>query len=145
MNAGSPLPQPLAAVLGLGLLFAFSALGEALRAGLGLPLPGSLLGLGLLLLALRAGLPLHWVQGAAQGLLAVLGLLFVPVAVGVVDHLQAGPWALWLLAVLAAVLVGGGAAGVLGQRLLRAGAADPLRAGAADPLRADPSDTREQT
>lgn len=143
MNAAAPpLPQPLAALLGLGLLFAFSALGEALRTELGLPLPGSLLGLVLLLLALRAGLPLRWVQGAANGLLAALGLLFVPVAVGVVEHLDAGPWGLWLLAVLAAVLVGGGAAGLLGQRLLRSGAADP-----ADPLRAetaDPSDARER-
>lgn len=115
------LPPALRVVLGLGILIAFAALGQALAAGLRLPLPGSVLGMALLWGALGAGaVRLHWVAPAADGLLGVLGLLFVPATAGVVDYLAAGaPWGLWLLVMASGLLLGAGVAGLLAARLLR--------------------------
>ena len=73
---------------GLTLLLIAQALGEALVRLTRVPLPGPVLGL----LLLWVGL--HWVplrrtvEPAAQGLLAHLSLLFVPVGVGVMTHLH---------------------------------------------------------
>jgi len=53
----------------------------------GAPLPGPVLGGGLLLLALRWPALRAPVGVAADGLLAHLSLLFVPVGVGVITHL----------------------------------------------------------
>lgn len=108
-------------VLGLGVLTAFAALGTALVTALGLPLPGSVVGMALLWLALSLGVVrLHWIAEAADGLLAVLGLLFVPATVGVIEYLSAGAaWALWVLVLLAGLLLGAGAAGLLAARLVR--------------------------
>lgn len=115
------LPPPLRFVLGLGLLTAFAALGTGLVGTLNLPLPGSVVGLGLLWAALSLGLVrLHWLETAADGLLGVLGLLFVPATVGVIEYLSAGAaWGLWLLVMLAGLLLGAAAAGVLAARLVR--------------------------
>lgn len=62
--------------------------GEALARGLGLPLPGPVLGMLFLLAAFRLwpGLA-DRVRPAAQGILANLSLLFVPAGVGVVGHI----------------------------------------------------------
>lgn len=115
------LPAPVRFLLGLGLLVAFAALGTALTGALALPLPGSVVGMVLLWGALSAGVVrLHWLEDAAHGLLAVLGLLFVPATVGFVEYLAAGAaWGLWLLVMTAGLLLGAGLAGVLAQRLLR--------------------------
>ncbi|KQR40712.1 CidA/LrgA family protein [Deinococcus sp. Leaf326] len=115
------LPPALRFVLGLGLLLAFAALGQALATGLGLPLPGSVLGMALLWGALGAGaVRLHWVAPAADGLLGVLGLLFVPATAGVVDYLSAGAqWGLWLLVMASGLLLGAGVAGLVAARLVR--------------------------
>ncbi|WP_034384604.1 CidA/LrgA family protein [Deinococcus sp. YIM 77859] len=118
--AGS-LPGPVRLVLGMGVLVAFAALGTGLATLLHLPLPGSVLGMGLLWAALSLGaVRLHWIEEAADGLLAVLGLLFVPATVGVIEYLSAGAaWALWLLVMLAGLLLGAGAAGLLAARLVQ--------------------------
>ncbi|MFC5847948.1 CidA/LrgA family protein [Deinococcus petrolearius] len=115
------LPPALRFVLGLGVLLAFAALGQALAAGLRLPLPGSVLGMALLWGALGVGaVRLHWVAPAADGLLSVLGLLFVPATTGVVDYLAAGAqWGLWLLVMVSGLLLGAGVAGLLAARLVR--------------------------
>lgn len=115
------LPAPVRFVLGLGVLAGFAALGTGLVAVLQLPLPGSVVGMGLLWAALSLGVVrLHWIEGAADGLLAVLGLLFVPATVGVIEYLSAGAaWALWLLVMLAGLLLGAGVAGLLAARLVR--------------------------
>lgn len=83
---------------GLFLLFAFQLAGEIAARGLGLPVPGPVLGLLLLVIGLVA-----WnrvrpfddtaLQGSgmgrvAAGLLANLALLFVPAGVGVTRHLD---------------------------------------------------------
>ncbi|HJV49448.1 MAG TPA: CidA/LrgA family protein [Geothrix sp.] len=73
--------------------------------GLHLPLPGSVLGLGLLVLLLRTGLlPLAWIKEGADWLLAEMLLFFIPAVVAVVQYpsviLRAG----WQLLVV--ILVG---------------------------------------
>lgn len=107
------------ALLGLGLLCGFAALGQGLVTLTRLPLPGSVVGMLLLLLALSLRwVRLDWVDTAADGLLGLLGLLFVPAAVGVVEYLGAWKqWPGWLLVMAAGVLIGGTAAGLLASRL----------------------------
>ncbi|WP_407570897.1 CidA/LrgA family protein [Deinococcus altitudinis] len=109
----------LRAVLGLGLLLGFATLGQGLVTLTRLPFPGSVVGLLLLLAALGLRwVRLEWVEVAADTLLGLLGLLFVPAAVGVVDYLGAWrQWPGWLLVMAAGVLIGGAAAGLLASRL----------------------------
>lgn len=76
---------------GFVLLLLCQSLGEALVRLLGLPLPGPVLGMGLLL-ALLAWPPVQarvreLAAAAADALLPHLSLLFVPIGVGVVVHL----------------------------------------------------------
>ncbi|UBV43389.1 CidA/LrgA family protein [Deinococcus taeanensis] len=115
------LAAPARFVLGLGVLLAFAAAGQALTGALHLPLPGSVVGLVLLWAALGTGaVRLHWIADAADGLLGILGLLFIPATVGFLQFLGAGAqWALWLLVMTAGLLIGAGAAGLLASRLLR--------------------------
>lgn len=107
---------------GLAALLLCQLAGEAVARAFHLPIPGPVLGMGLLLAALLArravpaGLAL-----AADGLLGHLGLLFVPAGVGVVLHLDvlaADAWPIGL-AVLAGTLIAIGATGLVAQRLLR--------------------------
>jgi holin-like protein len=77
----------MTALRGLALLLLLQALGEALARGFHLPLPGPVLGLVLLLVALRVEVLRVPVAAAADVLLANLSLLFVPVGVGVITHL----------------------------------------------------------
>ena len=64
------------------------AAGEALVHALGLPFPGPVLGMALLLPALQVSWVRVPVQAAAELLLAHLSLLFVPIGVGVITHLD---------------------------------------------------------
>ncbi|GLK69847.1 CidA/LrgA family protein [Hansschlegelia plantiphila] len=84
---------------GLFVLLLFQLLGETVARGLGLPVPGPVIGVVLLVaaLAIRArwrrgeaakGGPLP-VETAADGLLRHLGLLFVPAGVGVAQSYHA--------------------------------------------------------
>ena len=75
------------ALRGLAWLLAMQSLGELLARGLGLPFPGPVVGMLLLLLALRWPLVRESVSACADALLAHLSLLFVPVGVGVIAHL----------------------------------------------------------
>jgi holin-like protein len=89
-------------VIGIAWLWAFFGLGTALVAALGLPVPGSVAGMLLLWAALEARVVrLEWLERGATSLLGVLGLLFVPAGVGLVQF--ASP--LWL-AVLPIVAAG---------------------------------------
>ena len=76
------------ALRGLALLLLFQAAGEVLVLVLKLPFPGPVVGLLLLLAGLRWSALREPVQAAAELLLAHLSLLFVPVGVGVVTHLD---------------------------------------------------------
>lgn len=115
------LPAPARFVLGLGVLLAFAVMGQALVTALHLPLPGSVTGMALLWAGLGTGvIRLHWIADAADGLLGILGLLFVPATVGFIGYLSAGAaWGWWLLVMTAGLLVGAGLAGILAARLER--------------------------
>ena len=63
------------------------SLGELVSRGLGLPFPGPVIGMLLLLLALRWPVVREPVAACASFLLSHLSLLFVPVGVGVMTHL----------------------------------------------------------
>jgi holin-like protein len=76
------------ALQGLAILLLLQAAGEALAHAFALPFPGPVLGMILLLPALRVGGLRAPVQAAAELLLAHLSLLFVPVGVGVITHLD---------------------------------------------------------
>ena len=73
---------------GLALLLLFQAAGEGLTLALRLPFPGPVVGLVLLLAGLRSQSIRGPVKVAADVLLAHLSLLFVPVGVGVITHLD---------------------------------------------------------
>ncbi|VTU16576.1 holin-like protein [Variovorax sp. PBL-H6] len=72
---------------GLAWLLVLQSIGELLSRGLALPLPGPVLGLVLLLAALRFELVREPVAECANFLLSHLSLLFIPVGVGVMTHL----------------------------------------------------------
>ena len=73
---------------GLALLLLLQALGELLTRALALPFPGPVIGMVLLLLALRWAPLREPIAAAAELLLGHLSLLFVPVGVGVITHLD---------------------------------------------------------
>lgn len=100
----------LRVLVGVGALYAFQLLGSGLADLLGLPLPGSVLGMVLLWGALEAGVVrLAWLQAGATTLLGILGGLFVPAGVGFVAFVDAG-W-VWLAAL---AVCGVGALGTIG-------------------------------
>ena len=72
---------------GLAWLLAMQSVGELLARGLSLPFPGPVIGMLLLLLALRFSDVRTPVAACANFLLSHLSLLFVPVGVGVMTHL----------------------------------------------------------
>jgi putative effector of murein hydrolase LrgA (UPF0299 family) len=72
----------------IAILLAFQLLGEVLRNIFGLIIPGPVIGMALLLVALIISPKLaETIRGTAQGLLGHISLLFVPAGVGVVGHL----------------------------------------------------------
>lgn len=76
------------ALRGLAWLLALQSVGELLSRGLSLPFPGPVIGMMLLLLALRSPAVREPVAACADFLLSHLSLLFVPVGVGVMTHLS---------------------------------------------------------
>ena len=72
---------------GLAWLLVLQSVGELLARGLGLPFPGPVVGMVLLLGALRWPMVREPVAACADYLLQHLSLLFVPVGVGVMTHL----------------------------------------------------------
>jgi holin-like protein len=77
----------MSALRGLALLLLLQAAGEALTHALSLPVPGPVVGMVLLLVALQWPPLREPIAAAAQRLLEHLSLLFVPVGVGVITHL----------------------------------------------------------
>jgi holin-like protein len=85
-------------IASLSLILLCQLTGEVIVRGLGLPMPGPVIGLMLLLLLLlardrfallrRGPLQGEGVESASRGLLANLSLLFVPAGVGVVQKLD---------------------------------------------------------
>ena len=89
--------------LDLAVLLMFQFAGEMMRAVTGLPVPGPVIGMVLLLVALLAKLPVPaGIHATSRKLLAYLGLLFVPAGAGVVTRLPM-IGAHWLPIVIAVV------------------------------------------
>ena len=76
------------ALRGLAWLLALQSIGELLARGLSLPFPGPVIGMMLLLVALRWHVVREPVEVCAGFLLSHLSLLFVPVGVGVMTHIS---------------------------------------------------------
>jgi holin-like protein len=76
-------------VRALAILLVCQLVGTVVQEGTGLPIPGPVFGLLLLLawLVWRGG-PVPALRGTSEGLLRYLGLLFVPAGVGVVTEFQ---------------------------------------------------------
>jgi putative effector of murein hydrolase LrgA (UPF0299 family) len=86
---------------GLAWLLALQSVGELLARGLSLPFPGPVIGMLLLLIALKVPSVREPVAACANFLLSHLSLLFVPVGVGVMTHLDLlGQYGARMLAVL---------------------------------------------
>ena len=69
---------------GLVLLLLFQFVGEGISALFELPMPGNVIGMALMLLALLRGwVKVEWLQEAAELLLSYMALFFVPAGVGV--------------------------------------------------------------
>ena len=89
--------------LDLAILLMFQFAGEMMRAVTGLPVPGPVIGMVLLLIALLAKLPVPaGIHATSRKFLAYLGLLFVPAGAGVVTRLPM-IGAHWLPIVIAVV------------------------------------------
>ncbi len=74
-------------VRGMALLLFLQFLGELLSTRLSLPVPGNVLGMGLLLGALLIGwVKIEWLEEAADLLLSNMALFFVPAGVGVMVY-----------------------------------------------------------
>lgn len=72
---------------GMAILLLMQLAGEALSAACDLPIPGSVIGMGLLLAALMFGwVKPAWIDEAADLLLSHMALFFVPAGVGVMVH-----------------------------------------------------------
>ncbi|ABE42396.1 CidA/LrgA family protein [Polaromonas sp. JS666] len=114
------------ALRGLAWLLALQSIGELLTRGLSLPFPGPVIGMMLLLPALRWRMVREPVSACADFLLTHLSLLFVPVGVGVMTHLSlVSQYGVRMLAVIVLSTLAGLAVTVLSLHLLQ-GRLDPL-------------------
>ncbi len=101
-------------MLQIGVLAVFAAVGQALAGWGGLPVPGAVLGLALLLALLATGgVRLNHIRRGADWLLAEMLLFFVPAVMCLLDHQELVGWlGLKILLVIAVgtLLVMGGTA-----------------------------------
>ena len=110
----------MAIARGLTLLLLFQLAGELCSRLGDLPIPGNVLGMGLLLMALLAGwVKVQWLVDAAELLLANLALFFVPAGVGVMVYtgLIVRQWLPITLATLLSTFVVMAVTGHFAQRL----------------------------
>jgi holin-like protein len=110
----------MTALRGLAWLLVLQSIGEVLARGLALPFPGPVVGMVLLLLALRWTVVREPVSVCADFLLSHLSLLFVPVGVGVMTHLSlVSQYGVRMLVVIVVSTLVGLAVTVLSLHLLR--------------------------
>ncbi len=122
------------ALRGLAWLLLFQAAGEGITHSIGLPFPGPVVGLVLMLIGLRWALVREPVAAAADALLAHLSLLFVPVGVGVITHLPlVSQYGLQLLVVIVlSTWLGLAVTAVVLRYLLRTTSPEPAPASSKD-------------
>ena len=76
-------------IRGLAVLLLAQASGELFVRWLGLPVPGPVIGMVLLLVCLHLGVvPVRWVEEVADGLIGLMALLFVPAGVGLMVYFE---------------------------------------------------------
>ena len=111
----------MTALRGLAMLLLLQAAGESLTHALSLPFPGPVIGLVLLLPSLHFTWIREPVAAAAEFLLAHLSLLFVPVGVGVITHLDLVSRYGWqlLLVIVLSTWIGMAVTALLLRALLR--------------------------
>lgn len=106
----------------LTILLVFQLIGEALARGLDLPIPGPVIGMGLLFaaLVLRQG-PSAELRGTATGILQHLSLLFIPAGTGVMLHFQrlADEWLPLTVALIASTALSIAVSALLLRALVR--------------------------
>jgi holin-like protein len=108
------------ALSGIAWLLVLQSVGEMIARGLHLPLPGPVIGMVLLVVALRWEPVREPVALAANFLLSHLSLLFVPVGVGVMTHLSlVSQYGVRMLVVIVVSTLAGLAVTVLSMQLLR--------------------------
>lgn len=107
-------------VRGLTLLLLFQLCGEFISRMLDLPIPGNVMGMGLLLLGLTTKLvDIKWFEEAAEVLLSNMALFFVPAGVGVMVYgdLIAAEWLPITAATVLSTFVVMAVTGKLAQKL----------------------------
>ena len=90
------------------LLLVFQLLGEVISRGLALPIPGPVIGMALLFIALTVrGGPSADLRKTAQAMLQHLSLLFIPAGTGVMLHFQrmSDEWLALALSLLGSTLI----------------------------------------
>ena len=115
---------------GWAVLLVFQLVGEALTRAIGWAIPGPVVGMALLLLALQLGrIGDEALRGVSSGLLSHLSLLFVPAGVGVMLHAHrlVSEWPALLASVLVSTAATLAVTGLVVERLSR-GAASAERA-----------------
>lgn len=113
------------------IIAAISLLGEAMRALIPLPIPASVYGLALLFTALMTGiLRLDQVKRAADFFIAIMPVMFIPAAVGLLDAWDSLRPVLLPVCVITAVstVFVMGVTGRVTQRVLRAKQKDERKA-----------------
>ena len=107
-------------IIQIGILYAFSFIGGAVEQLLHLPVPGSIIGLILLLTCLSLKIvPVIIVEDGASFLLAILPLLFIPAMTGVMNYpsLLSGNGAILFLIVVISTVVTMAVSGFASQHL----------------------------
>lgn len=95
-------------ILSFSILFIFLLLGQAISHGAGLAVPGNVLGMLLLTVALLTGcIKEVWVKPGADFLLNHMAFLFVPAGVGIMEHFEliSANWAALLTLVAVTTLI----------------------------------------
>ncbi len=114
----SMLKRVVRIIVQIGILNIFYCMGVGIVALLHVPLPGSVIGLLLLVLSLHVKLvKVEYIQDGAGFLIGVLTLFFIPATVGVIDYpeLFSTTGLLIMLAVIASTLISIYVTGLLSQ------------------------------
>ena len=111
-------------VRGFAILLGLQWLGVLLSTRFDLPLPGSVVGMVLMLIVLRVGLvKLEWVTEASELLLKNLSMLFVPAGVGVMVYFEliSRQWLSLTIATVASTIAAIAVTGLTAKALTRKG------------------------
>lgn len=119
-NFAAMLKRVVRIIVQIGILNIFYYMGVGIVALLHVPLPGSVIGLLLLALALNFKIiKVEYIQDGAGFLIGVLTLFFIPATVGVIDYpeLFSTTGLLIMLAVIASTLISIYITGILSQMI----------------------------